>query len=139
MKKKENSKPVMLYVAEEIYNSIVDIKNKDVNISKIDAIERYIGTDSYIKISSGRFHENLIKQLESEGKLDNEISKLLEIQRKNVLEKFKGNESPYFAKSSFPLSNSQNAFNLLWRMCETYELWCKEVGNKKLIKLNIID
>ena len=139
MKKKENSKPAMLYVAEEIYNSIVDIKNKDVNISKIDAIERYIGTDSYIKISSGRFHENLIKQLESEGKLDNETSKLLEIQRKNVLEKFKGNESPYFAKSSFPLSDTQNAIDLLWRMCESYELWCSEVGYKEKIVLKLLN
>ena len=139
MKKKENSKPVMLYVAEEIYNSIVDIKNKDVNISKIDAIERYIGTDSYIKISSGRFHENLIKQLESEGKLDNEISKLLEIQRKNILEKFKTNKSTYFAKSSFPLSDTQNAFDLLWRMCESYELWCSETEYKEKIVLKLLN
>ena len=137
MKKKGNSKPVMLYVAEEIYNSIVDIKNKDTNISNIDAIERYIGTDSYIKISSGRFHENLIKELESEGKLDNEISKLLEIQRKNVLEKFKINNSTYFAKSSFPLSDTQNAFDLLWRMCESYELWCNETGYKEKIVLKL--
>ena len=43
----------MLYVAEEIYNSIVDIKKKDKDISNIDAIERYIGTDSYTQISSG--------------------------------------------------------------------------------------
>ena len=129
----------MLYVAEEIYNSIVDIKNKDTNISKIDAIERYIGTDSYIKISSGRFHENLIKELESEGKLDNEISKLLEIQRKNILEKFKTNKSTYFAKSSFPLSDTQNAFDLLWRMCESYELWCRETGYKEKIVLKLLD
>ena len=129
----------MLYVAEEIYNSIVDIKNKDTNISKIDAIERYIGTDSYIKISSGRFHENLNKELESEGKLDNEISKLLEIQRKNILEKFKTNKSTYFAKSSFPLSDTQNAFDLLWRMCESYELWCRETGYKEKIVLKLLD
>jgi len=25
----------------------------------------------------------------------------------------------------------------LWRMCESYELWCKEIGKEKLITLNI--
>jgi hypothetical protein len=35
------------------------------------------------------------------------------------------------------LSNTQNSFDLLWRMCESYELWCKEVDKKDLIKLNI--
>ena len=97
----------MLYVAEEIYNSIIDIKKKDINISNLDAIERYIGTDSYIKISSGKFHENLIKELELQGKLDNEIAKLLEIQRKNVLDKLKVNKSPYiqntFCRRQFTL------------------------------------
>ena len=32
----------------------------------------------------------------------------------------------YYAKSHFPLELSQRAFNHLWRMCESYELWCKE-------------
>ena len=49
------------------------------------------------------------------------------------------NNEAYFAKSSFPLSSSQNAFGLVWRMCETYELWCKEIKKEKLIKLNFID
>ena len=53
------------------------------------------------------------------------------------MEQLKDNDGNYFAKSSFPLSNSQNSFDLLWRMCESYELWCKEVGKKSLIKLNI--
>ena len=139
MIKKESSKPVMLYVAEEIYNSIVDIKKKEKDISNIDAVERYIGSVSYNKISSGRFHENLIKELETKGKLDYEISNLLEIQRKNVLEKLKVDQSTYFAKSRFPLSDTQDAFNLLWRMCESYELWCNETGNKEKIILNILN
>ena len=139
MIKKESPKPVMLYVAEEIYNSIVDIKKKEKDISNIDAVERYIGSVSYNKISSGRFHENLIKELETKGKLDYEISNLLEIQRKNVLEKLKVDQSTYFAKSRFPLSDTQNAFNLLWRMCESYELWCNETGHKEKIILNLLN
>ena len=45
----------------------------------------------------------------------------------------------YYAKSHFPLEISQRAFDHLWRMCENYELWCKETNQKKLILLNIID
>ena len=45
----------------------------------------------------------------------------------------------YYAKSSFPLEISQRAFDFLWRMCESYELWCKEAGLSERIVLNIID
>ena len=45
----------------------------------------------------------------------------------------------YYAKSHFPLEISQRAFDHLWRMCESYELWCKETKQGKLLVLNIID
>ena len=54
-------------------------------------------------------------------------------------EQLKDSDRNYFAKSSFPLSNSQTKFDLIWRMCESYELWCRETKQSKLIKLNIID
>ena len=44
----------------------------------------------------------------------------------------------YYVKSQFPLEISQRALNHLWRLCESYELWCKETGQIKLIKLNLI-
>ena len=44
----------------------------------------------------------------------------------------------YYAKSHFPLELSQRAFNHLWRICESHELWCKETGQNKLIQLNLI-
>ena len=47
--------------------------------------------------------------------------------------------SLYYAKSFYPLELSQRAFNHLWRICESYELWCNEVGNKNKILLNLID
>ena len=56
-----------------------------------------------------------------------------------ILEQLKDNDNNYFAKSSFPISNSQTKFNLLWRMCESYELWCKETHQPELIFLDIID
>ena len=44
----------------------------------------------------------------------------------------------YYAKSHFPLELSQRAFDHLWRMCESYELWCKETNQTNLLILNII-
>ncbi len=147
MKKIDKSKPLMLYVAELIYKKIVEIKERNPNITNIVSIEMFIGSDTYNNISSGKYHDDLLKQLkennfinnETGNKIPNETIDLLNLQKKTIIEQLSKNTETYFAKSSFPLSNSQNAFNLLWRMCETYELWCKEVGNKKLIKLNIID
>ncbi len=147
MKKIDKSKPLMLYVAELIYEKIVEIKERNPNITNIVSIEMFIGSDTYNNISSGKYHDDLLKKLKENKFINNETGKqipnetidLLNLQKKTIIEQLSKNTETYFAKSSFPLSNSQNAFNLLWRMCETYELWCKEVGNKKLIKLNIID
>ena len=45
----------------------------------------------------------------------------------------------YYTKSYFPLEISQRAFDHLWRMCESYELWCKETNQLDLITLKLID
>ena len=45
----------------------------------------------------------------------------------------------YYTKSHFPLEISQRAFDSIWRMCESYELWCKETKQPELLFLNIID
>ena len=45
----------------------------------------------------------------------------------------------YYTKSHFPLEISQRAFDHLWRICESYELWCKETKQSKLITLKLID
>tara|TARA_B100000287_G_C20382939_1_gene682379 strand:- start:348 stop:764 length:417 start_codon:yes stop_codon:yes gene_type:complete len=136
VKKKDITKPVMLYAAEEIYLNISEIKLKNPEISTIEAIERYIGSKSYQSLSSGEFHNKLFVKLEKE-KIPKKTINLLLIQKKIVMEQLKDNDSNYFAKSSFPLNNSQTKFNLLWRMCESYELWCKEINQKKLITLSI--
>ena len=147
MSNKDHSKPLMLYVAELIYLEVAKIKKKNKNITNIAAIEMFIGSEIYNEISSGKYHDNLFKSFKENDfinqetgiKIPKETLDLLNLQKKTIIDQLSENTETYFAKSSFPLSNSQNAFNLLWRMCETYELWCKEVGNKKLIKLNIID
>ena len=45
----------------------------------------------------------------------------------------------YYTKSHFPLEISQMAFDHLWRVCESYEMWCKETKQDKLIKLDLLD
>ena len=122
MKKKDITKPVMLYAAEEIYLKISEIKLKNPEISLIEAVEIYIGSESYQNLSSGEFHNQLLKKLDKE-KIPKKTIDLLLIQKKLVLEQLKENDGSYFVKSSFPLNNFQTKFDLLWRMCESYELW----------------
>ena len=128
----------MLYAAEEIYLKISEIKLKNPEISRVEAVERYIGSKSYENLSSGEFHDKLLIKLEKE-KIPKKTIDLLLVQKRMILEQLKDNDGNYFAKSSFPLSSSQTKFNLLWRMCESYELWCKEINQKKFITLGISD
>ena len=138
MKKKDISKPIMLYAAEEIYINISEIKLKNPEISLIEAIEIYIGSKSYRNLSSGEFHNKLLIKLGKE-KVPKKIIDLLLVQKRMLLEQLKDNDGNYFAKSSFPLSNSQTRFDILWRMCESYELWCREINKEKSITLGICD
>ena len=138
MKNKDKTKPLMLYAAEEIYIKISEIKLNNPEISIIESVERYIGSESYQNLSSGKFHNELLIKLKKE-KISKKVMDLLLIQKKMVLEQLRDSDGNYFAKSSFPLSNSQTRFDLLWRMCESYELWCKEINDKKSIILGISD
>ena len=143
--KKDRSKPLMLYVAEKIYTSVTKIKKDNPGITLIEAIEMFSTSKEYIEIKCGNFHNQLFDDIkennyinkETKLKIPEETINLLKVQKDSVMEKLNFSNNTYFAKSSFPLSNTQNSFDLLWRMCESYELWCKEVDKKDLIKLNI--
>ena len=146
MSNKDHSKPLMLYVAELIYLEVVEIKKRNPNITNIVSIEMFIGSKTYNEISSGKYHDNLFQNLKENDfinqetgiKIPRETLDLLNLQKKTIIDQLSENTETYFAKSSFPLSNSQNAFNLLWRMCETYELWCNEIGKKITNSLKIL-
>jgi len=138
MKKKDITKPVMLYAAEEIYLKISEIKLKNPEISLIEAVEIYIGSESYQNLSSGEFHNQLLKKIDKE-KIQKKTIDLLLIQKKLILDQLKDNDGNYFAKSSFPLNNFQTKYDLLWRMCESYELWCKEMNQKNSLTLGVSD
>ena len=122
------------------------IKKNNPDIANIDAIERFMGTKIYNEISSGKFHDIWFKNLEANNYLDkdtgqkipNETIKLLQIQKDAMMKQLIKFPKLYYAKSSFPLEISQRAFDFLWRMCESYELWCKESKQNELIKLNLI-
>ena len=144
---KSNEKPYVLLVAELIYSKICEIKKTIPELSNINAIETFIGTETYKKISSGKFHEELINKLSKNNFIDSKTKKkipeetirLLQIQKDVTIKQLIQFPDLYYAKSHFPLELSQRAFDHLWRMCESYELWCKETKQKNLLILNIID
>jgi hypothetical protein len=143
----KTEKPYVIYLAEIIYINIIDIKKNNLDISNIDAVEGFIGTKIYNEISSGKFHDNWFKYLANNNfidknsgkKIPDETIKLLHVQKDATVKQLIKYPELYYTKSSFPLEISQRAFDFLWRMCESYELWCKEVGQSEKIVLNIID
>ena len=140
-------KPYVIYLAEIIYKNISDIKKNNLDISNIDAVEGFIGTKTYNEISCGEFHDNWFRYLENNSfidkdsgeKIPDETIKLLHVQKDATVKQLIKYPELYYAKSSFPLEISQRAFDFLWRMCESYELWCKEVDKSDQIILKIID
>ena len=140
-------KPYVLYVAEIIYSEVCKIKKKNPYLNNVDAIEAFIGSDTYTHISSGKFHDEWFDKLKknkfidqkTKKKIPDETIRLLQVQKDAVIKQLIQFPDLYFAKSHYPLELSQRAFDHLWRMCESFELWCKETKQEKLIILNIID
>ena len=143
----DKRKPYVIYLAEVIYKNITEIKKNNSYISNIDAIEGLIGTKIYDEISSGEFHDTWFKYLknnqfidkDSGEKIPDETIKLLHLQKDATTKQLIKYPELYYAKSSFPLEISQRAFDYLWRVCESYELWCKETKQFELLSLNITD
>ena len=140
-------KPYVLRVAELIYSKIIKIKNENPEVNNIQAFEIFMTTKDYDFISSGEFHENWISELKDNDfidkitgkKINKETLRLLDIQKDSMVKFLLKIPKLYYTKTHFPLELSQRAFNHLWRVCESYEMWCKETKQKNLIKLNLID
>ena len=145
MKSKE--RPYILFIAEIIYSKICEIKKKNPEFSNIDAIENFIGSKTYIVMSSGQFHDKWFEQLKKNNFIDEntnkripeETFKLLQVQKDMMMKQLIQYPDLYYSKSHFPLEISQRAFDHLWRICESYELWCKETNQLELLALKIID
>ena len=144
---KNIDKPYVLRVAEVIYSKIVYIKRENPEMNNIQAFEIFMTTKEYDLISSGEFHDKWFAELKNNNfidkitgnKINDETMKLLEIQKDSMLKFLMKIPKLYYTKSHFPLEISQRAFDHLWRVCESYEMWCKETKQEKLIKLKILD
>ena len=143
----DTEKPYVLRVAELIYSKIVNIKKENSEMSNIEAFEVFMTTKDYDLISSGEFHDlwfldlkknNFVDKI-TKKKINDETIRLLEIQKDSMVKFLMKIPKLYYTKSHFPLEISQRAFDHLWRVCESYEMWCRETKQNKLIKLNILD
>ena len=142
-----NDKPYVLRVAELIYNKVVDIKKQNSQMTNIQAFEVFMTTKDYDLISSGEFHDQWFVELKKNDfidgltgkKINEETIKLLELQKDSMVKFLMKIPKLYYTKSHFPLEISQRAFDHLWRVCESYEMWCKETKQDKLIKLDLLD
>jgi len=140
-------RPYVLRVAELIYSKIIEIKNQNPEVNNIQAFEIFMTTKDYDFISSGEFHDNWISELKDNDfidkitgkKINEETLRLLNIQKDSMIKFLLKIPKLYYTKTHFPLELSQRAFDHLWRVCESYEMWCKETKQKNLIKLNLID
>ena len=140
-------KPYVLRVAEFIYFKIIEIKYKNPETNNIQAFEIFMTSKEYELISSGEFHNKWFEKLKKNNfvdeitgkKITSETVKLLEIQKDSMIKLLIKIPKLYYTKSHFPLEISQRAFDHLWRVCESYEMWCKETKQEKLIKLEILN
>ena len=143
----DKDKPYVLRVAELIYSSVVNIKKENPEMTNIQAFELFITTNDYDLISSGEFHNQWFLELKDNNfidkitgkKINDETMRLLEIQKDSMVKFLMKIPKLYYTKSHFPLEISQRAFDHLWRVCESFEMWCKETKQEKLIELNILD
>ena len=143
----DKDKPYVLRVAELIYSSVVNIKKENPGMTNIQAFELFMTTKDYDLISSGEFHNQWFLELKDNNfidkitgkKINDETLRLLEIQKDSMVKFLMKIPKLYYTKSHFPLEISQRAFDHLWRVCESFEMWCKETKQEKLIELNILD
>ena len=142
---KKTEKPYVLRAAEFVYSNIVKIKSSNPEVNNIQAFEIFMTSEEYNLLSSGKFHDNWFLELKNnkfidqitKKKINGETLRLLELQKDSMIKFLMKIPKLYYTKSHFPLEISQRAFDHLWRVCESYEMWCKETKQEKLIKLNL--
>ena len=137
---KSHEKPYILHVAEKIYLEVAKIKKENKGFSNANSINNFIGSEIYKEISNGKFHDKWFKELHDiEKKIPQETMRLLKIQKEMMIKQLIEYPELYYTKGHSPVQISKRAFDHLWRVCESYELWCMETKQKDLILLNISD
>tara|TARA_B110000091_G_scaffold60881_1_gene66909 strand:+ start:130 stop:570 length:441 start_codon:yes stop_codon:yes gene_type:complete len=143
----KTKKPYVIYIAEIIYSYVSIIKKKNLDIETKEAINKFMETDEFKKLSNGTLHEEWFKELKKNNYLDKETGekipeetiKLLNIQKDVTIKQLIKIPALYEAKNNTLIEASMRAHQFLWRMCESYELWCKETGQSEQLLLNITD
>ena len=148
----KTEKPYVLRAAEFVYSNIIKIKKQNPEVNNIQAFEIFMTTKEFDLLSSGicvsgKFHDEWFLELKknqfvdyiTEKKINEETLRLLELQKDSMIKFLMKIPKLYYTKSHFPLEISQRAFDHLWRVCESYEMWCKETNQENLIYLDIIE
>jgi hypothetical protein len=141
------NKPYVIYIAEIIYSYVSIIKKKNLDIETKDAINKFMETKEFKKLSNGTLHDEWFAELKKNNYLDQETGKkipdetmkLLDIQRDVTVKQLIKIPPLYDAKNNTLIEVSMKAHQFLWRMCESYELWCRETNQPEILTLRIID
>ena len=142
----KTKKPYVIYMAEIIYSYISIIK-KNSTISTRDAINKFMETDQFKRLREGILHDEWFIELKKNDFIDKETNlripqetiKLLEIQRDITIKQLIKIPELYEAENNTLIEASNRAHQFLWRMCESYELWCRESDQSEQLLLQIID
>ena len=143
----KTQKPYVVYMAEIIYSYISIIKKKYPNIDTKKAINKFMETDQFKKLKDGTLHNEWFIELKKNDYMDKETSvripqetiRLLEIQRDITIKQLIEIPELYETKNNTLIEVSNRAYQFLWRMCESYELWCNETNQPEQLLLKIID
>ena len=143
----KTKKPYVIYIAEIIYSYVSIIKKKNLDIETNEAINKFMKTEEFKKLSNGTLHEEWFSELRKNNYLDQETGKkipeetikLLNIQKDITIKQLIKIPALYEVKNNTLIEASMRAHQFLWRMCESYELWCKETKQPELLPLNITD
>jgi len=134
-------------MAEVIYSYISIIKKNNSSLSTKEAINEFIKSDEFNKLSSGTLHNQWFNELKKNNYKDKETGEnipketleLLKIQRDATIKQLIKVPVLYETENDNLIKVSNRAFEFLWRMCESYELWINETGQSEYLLLKIID
>jgi len=134
-------------MAEVIYSYISIIKKNNSSMSTKEAINEFIKSDEFNKLSSGTLHNQWFNELKKNNYKDKETGEnipketleLLKIQRDATIKQLIKVPVLYETENDNLIKVSNRAFEFLWRMCESYELWINETGQSEYLLLKIID
>ena len=143
----KTKKPYVIYMAEIIYSYVSIIKKENMDIETKEAINKFMETAEFIRLSNGTLHDEWFAKLKKNNYLDQETGnkipdetiKLLNIQKDITIKQLIKVPAFYETQNDNLIEVSMRAYQFLWRMCESYELWCKETGQVEPLLLNIID